>query len=63
MIRQLLAEALLLAMVGGIAGVLLAQWAETLLLRLVSAEARVSAVQLNLQLDARMLAFTDPLPR
>jgi len=58
LIRQLLTEALLLAMMGGIAGILLAQWAEVLLSRLVSAEVGVSAVQLNLQLDARMLTFT-----
>jgi predicted permease len=58
LIRQLLTETLLLAMLGGIAGVALAQWAEVLLLRMVSAQAGISAIQLNLQLDARMLAFT-----
>jgi len=58
LIRQLLTETLLLAMLGGIAGILLAQWADVLLLRLISAQAGISAIQLNLQVDARMLAFT-----
>ena len=58
LIRQLLTETLLLAMLGGIAGVALAQWADALLLRMVSAQAGNAAMQLNLQLDARMLAFT-----
>jgi predicted permease len=58
LIRQMLTETLLLAMLGGIAGVALAQWADVLLLRMVSAQAGMSAIQLNLQPDARMLAFT-----
>ena len=58
LIRQLLTETLLLAMLGGIAGVALAQWADVLLLRMVSAQAGNAAIQLNLQLDARILAFT-----
>ena len=58
LIRQLLTESLLLAMLGGIAGILLAQWADVLLLRLISAQAGISAIQLDLQVDARMLAFT-----
>jgi predicted permease len=61
LIRQLLTETLLLAVLGGGAGVVLAQWAEVLLLRMVSAQAGISAIQLNLQLDARMLAFTGGL--
>ena len=36
----------------------MAQWADVLLLRMISAEAGISAIHLNLQLDARMLAFT-----
>jgi predicted permease len=52
LIRQLLTEALLLATLGGIA-----QWADTLLLRMVSAQAGISSVQLNLQLDARHAGF------
>jgi predicted permease len=58
LIRQLLTEALLLAMLGGIAGIVLAQWADILLLRMISAEEGSSAIQLDLQLDARMLIFT-----
>jgi predicted permease len=58
LIRQLLTETLLLAMLGGIAGVALAQWADVLLLRMVSVQAGMSAIQLNLQPDARMMAFT-----
>src|ERR1700722_9903929 len=58
LIRQLLTETLLLAMLGGIAGVALAQWADVLLLRMVSAQAGVSALQINLQLDVRILVFT-----
>src|SRR6202789_2864179 len=58
-IRQLLSESLLLALAGAAAGVLLAQWADTLLLQMVSrASTGREAVQVNLRPDARMLAFT-----
>jgi len=58
LIRQLLTESLLLAALGGVAGIVLAQWADALLLRMVSAGAGSGGIQLNLQPDARMLAFT-----
>ncbi len=59
LIRQLLSESLLLALAGAAAGILLAQWADTLLLQMVSQGSTGSeAVQVNLRLDARMLAFT-----
>ena len=59
LIRQLLSESLLLALAGAAAGVLLAQWADTLLLQMVSrGSSGPEAVQVNLRPDARMLAFT-----
>ena len=58
LIRQLLTETFLLAILGAVAGIVLAQWADTLLLRMVSGDAGSSAIQINLGLDARMLAFT-----
>ncbi|MGB2901683.1 MAG: ABC transporter permease [Candidatus Acidiferrum sp.] len=58
LIRQLLTESLLLSALGAIAGVFLAYWADTLLLRMVSGAAAPQAVQLNLQPDARVLSFT-----
>jgi putative ABC transport system permease protein len=59
LIRQLLAESLLLALAGAAAGIVLAQWADTLLLQMVSrASTGRGAVQVNLRPDARMLAFT-----
>jgi predicted permease len=58
LIRQLLTETLLLAMLGGVAGMVLAQWADDLLLRMLSAQAGSSRVQLTLQPDARILGFT-----
>jgi predicted permease len=58
-IRQLLAESLLLAVPGAIAGFLLAQWADAILLHLVSAtRGRAGAIQLDVHPDARMLLFT-----
>ena len=59
LIRQLLSESLLLALAGAAAGILLAQWADTLLLQMVSrASTGREAVQISLRPDARMLAFT-----
>lgn len=59
LVRQLLSESLLLALAGAAAGILLAQWADTLLLQMVSrGSAGGDAVQINLRPDARMLAFT-----
>jgi predicted permease len=52
-IRQLLTESMLLALIGGICGVLLAQWGVTILVNLVAREA-----PLDTQPDAGILAFT-----
>lgn len=52
-VRQLLTESMLLALIGGICGVLLAQWGVTVLVRLVAGEA-----PLNTTADAGILAFT-----
>lgn len=58
-IRQLLIESLLLAVPGAIAGFLLAQWADALLVRMVSAAGgRSGDIQLNLYSDLRVLLFT-----
>lgn len=57
LIRQLLTESFLLAFFGAAAGLVLAQWADALLLRMVSG-AGPFAIQLSLHLDARILAFT-----
>ena len=56
LIRQLLTESLLLATLGGVAGVSLAHWADTLLLRMVYGA--TGSVQLKLEPDARVLGFT-----
>ncbi len=59
LIRQLLSESLLLALAGAAAGILLAQWADALLLRMVSrASPGHEAIQIDLRPDARVLAFT-----
>ncbi len=59
LIRQLLTESLLLAVSGTAAGLLLAQWTDTLLLRMVSgASAGPPSIHLDLQPDARVLGFT-----
>jgi putative ABC transport system permease protein len=58
LVRQLLTESLLLAVLGAAAGILLAHWADNLLLRMVSGTATPASLQLNLQPDARVLGFT-----
>ncbi len=59
LIRQLLTESLLLAVSGAAAGLLLAQWTDTLLLRMVSGDsAGPPSIHLDLQPDARVLGFT-----
>jgi predicted permease len=58
-IRQLLTESLLLALPGAVAGFLLAQWADGILLRMVpGAAGRPGEIQLDVHPDARMLLFT-----
>lgn len=57
LIRQLLTESFLLAFLGAAAGLVLAQWADALLLRMVSGTGPF-AIQLSLRPDARILAFT-----
>jgi predicted permease len=60
LIRQLLTESFLLAFIGGALGVLFAQWADALLLRMVASTGNVGqeAIQLSLRPDARVLGFT-----
>ncbi len=52
-VRQLLTESLLLAIIGGVSGVLLAQWGVTVLVNLVAPES-----PLDTRPDAGILAFT-----
>jgi predicted permease len=54
--RQLLTESILLAGIGGAIGLLLAQWADAVLLKLVSRGP--SPIPLNVQPDAKILGFT-----
>jgi predicted permease len=56
LLQQLLTETALLTVLGGGIGLLLAQWAELVLLRLVSSGATL--IPLDLQLDLRVLGFT-----
>ena len=59
LIRQLLTEGLLLAVSGAATGLLIAHWADALLLRMVSGVASgPSSIHLDLQPDARVLGFT-----
>ena len=59
LIGQLLTEGLLLAISGAAAGLLLARWADALLLRMVSGGASgPPSVHLDLQPDAQVLGFT-----
>jgi len=56
LIQQLLTESVLLALIGGTLGLLLAQWLDQLLIRLVSTDS--ARVALDLHPDVRILAFT-----
>jgi predicted permease len=56
LIRQLLTESILLAMIGAAVGLLLARWAEAALVRLVSTG--TSLIPLDVHLDTRVLIFT-----
>jgi predicted permease len=59
LVRQLLLESLLLAVLGATMGAVLAQWVDRLLLReVVGASLRPGAIQLNVGVDARTLGFT-----
>jgi predicted permease len=58
LIRQVLTESLLLAMVGAAAGIILSYWADKLLLRMVSGPSASATVQLDLHPDLGVLAFT-----
>jgi predicted permease len=56
LIRQLLTESLLLALAGGVFGVILAYWASGLLLKFMSSGG--DAIQLSVSPDLRVLSFT-----
>jgi predicted permease len=55
LVRQLMTESLLLALLGGAAGLLMSQWAQTLLLRMATGK---SGPTLETDLDIRVLGFT-----
>ena len=58
LVRQLLLESLLLAILGAAIGAVLAQWVDTVLLRKVAGLSMgPEAIQLNLGVDARTLGF------
>jgi predicted permease len=58
-IRQLLMESLLLAIPGALAGLLLARWADAILLRMVPGDGgQPGTIQLDVHADARMLIFS-----
>jgi predicted permease len=56
LVRQLLSESILLSGAGAAVGLLLAQWGDRLLLRLVSGSS--TPIPLDVHLDATVLAFT-----
>ncbi len=56
LVRQLLTESILLALVGGGVGLVLAQWANSLLVRLASSGPDL--ISIDLHPDARILGFT-----
>ncbi|MBA0088768.1 MAG: FtsX-like permease family protein, partial [Acidobacteria bacterium Pan2503] len=59
LICQLLTESLLIASLGAVAGILLASWAESVLLRMVEGiSTGPASIRLNLTPDLRVLAFT-----
>jgi predicted permease len=56
LVQQILAESVLLALVSGVVGLLMAQWADALLVRLASSGS--TPIPLDIHPDARILGFT-----